>query len=72
MRWADVRRGKGRRRGLRVIYYYFPSSHQIWLMTLYDKDEASDLSAKQKKTLKDSLEIELAARAAKRGTRTRQ
>ena len=29
MRWVDVRRGKGRRGGLRVIYYYFPSDHQI-------------------------------------------
>src|SRR6266568_1632064 len=52
MRWADVRRGKGRRGGLRIIYYYFKSDHQIWLMTAYDKDEASDLHAKEKKTLK--------------------
>jgi len=65
-------RGKGRRGGLRVIYYYLPSDHQIWLMTVYDKDEASDLSPKQKKALKDSIAIELAARAAKRGIRTRQ
>jgi hypothetical protein len=43
--------------------------HQIWLMTLYDKDEASDLSAKQKKLLKDSLEMELAARTTRRGAR---
>jgi hypothetical protein len=35
MRWADVRRGKGRRGGLRVIYYHFLSDHQIWLMTVY-------------------------------------
>ena len=72
MRWADGRRGKGRRGGLRVIYYYFPSDHQIWLMTLYDKDEASDLSTKQKKGLKDAVAMELTARAAKRGNRTRQ
>jgi hypothetical protein len=25
LRWADPRRGKGRRGGLRVIYYYFPN-----------------------------------------------
>ena len=71
VRWADPRRGKGRRGGLRVIYYYFPSGHQIWLMTVYGKDEASDLSPKQKKALKDSIAIELAARTAKRGIRTR-
>ena len=35
MRWADARRGKGRRGGLRIIYYYFASDQQIWLMALY-------------------------------------
>jgi hypothetical protein len=66
MRWADVRRGKGRRGGLRIVYYHFRSDYQIWLMTLYDKDEVSDLTAKEKKTLKAALESELAARASKR------
>jgi hypothetical protein len=66
MRWADIRRGKGRRGGLRIVYYHFRSDHQIWLMTIYDKDEASDLTVKEKKTLKAAIESELAARAAKR------
>ena len=48
LRWADPRRGKGRRGGLRVVYFYFESEQQIWLMTLYDKDEAADLSAERK------------------------
>ncbi len=69
LRWADARRGKGRRGGLRIIYYCFPSGHQIWLMTLYNKDEASDLTAQQKKALKAALETELAARAGKRRAR---
>jgi hypothetical protein len=29
MRWADARRGKGRRGGLRIIYYHFSSDRQI-------------------------------------------
>jgi len=29
IRWADKRRGKGRRGGLRVIYYHFAADHQI-------------------------------------------
>jgi hypothetical protein len=66
VRWADVRRGKGRRGGLRIIYYHFRSDHQIWLMTLYDKAEASDLTASQKKALKASIESELEARTARR------
>ncbi len=65
-RWEDARRGKGRRGGLRIIYYHFPSDHQIWLMTLYDKDEAADLTAAEKKMLKSAIEGELKARAARR------
>jgi hypothetical protein len=68
MRWADVRRGKGRRGGLRIVYYHFRSDHQIWLMTLYDKDEASDLTVKEKNALKAAIQSELAARAT-RGVR---
>jgi len=64
LRWADPRRGKGRRGGLRVIYYYFPGEQQIWLMTLYDKDEASDLTPKQRQALQNAIEIELRARQA--------
>jgi hypothetical protein len=66
MRWADARRSKGRRGGLRIIYYHFSSDHQIWLMTLYGKDDASDLTAQQKKALKLAIEEELAARAVRR------
>ena len=37
LRWADPRRGKGRRGGLRIIYYYLSSEQQIWLMTCMEK-----------------------------------
>jgi hypothetical protein len=72
MRWADARRGKGRRGGLRVIYYYFVHDRQILLMTLYGKDEATDLTAKEKKGLKLAIECELAARAANKQPRRRK
>ncbi len=29
VRWEDSRRGKGKRGGLRVIYYYLSGDHQI-------------------------------------------
>jgi hypothetical protein len=66
LRWADPRRGKGRRSGLRIIYYYFSADQQIWLMTLYDKDEASDLTPKEKKALKIAIDAELHARQTPR------
>ena len=47
-----------------MIYYYFPGEQQIWLMTLYDKAEASDLTAKQRQALKNAIEIELRIRNA--------
>lgn len=55
------RRGKGKRSGLRVIYYYLSADHQIWFFTLYDKDEAADLTAEEKKVLKKAIQAELAA-----------
>jgi hypothetical protein len=44
LRWRDRSRGKGARGGLRVIYYYFLSDVQIWLLTIYGKNEAADLT----------------------------
>jgi len=77
MRWKDSRRGKGRRGkgrrgkgrrgGLRIIYYCFLSDEEIWLLTLFDKDEASDLTKDQKEKIKVALEAERAARK-RRGT----
>ena len=69
LRWADRRRGKGKRGGLRVIYYYLVADSQIWLMTLYDKGEIADLSAAEKRLLKTALDAELARRAARRRPR---
>jgi len=69
VRWADSRRGKGRRGGLRVIYFHFPAEHQIWLMTLYGKNEAADLTPIEKKTLKAAIDGERKAREADRRKR---
>lgn len=44
LRYGDPRRGKGKRGGLRVIYYWWNGESQFWLFTLYDKDELKDLS----------------------------
>jgi hypothetical protein len=62
MRFSDARRGKGKRGGLRIIYFWFQRQEEIWLFAIYDKDEMDDLSAAQKKTLKHALERELEAR----------
>ncbi len=65
LRWKDPRRGKGRRGGLRVIYYCFLSAQEIWLLTLYDKGEAADLTKDERDHLRRALETERAARKAR-------
>jgi hypothetical protein len=62
LRHADLRRGKGKRGGLRVIYYWWDGKRQFWLFTLYDKNEMDDLSSNEKKMLKDMLKRELGSR----------
>lgn len=62
LRFADSRRGKGKRGGLRVIYYWWDAGTQFWLYTLYGKDEMTDLTAKQRRDLKAALKAELEAR----------
>jgi len=62
LRWKDSRRGKGKRGGLRIIYYCFLSDEEIWLLTLYGKDEAADLTKEEKTQLREALEAERAAR----------
>jgi hypothetical protein len=67
LRWRDSRRGKGKRGGLRIIYYCFLSDEEIWLLTLYGKDEAADLSKDEKAQLRRALEAERAARRRRVG-----
>ena len=59
LRFKDVRRGKGKRGGLRVIYYWWNSGFQFWPFTPYDKDEMADLTPKQRVTLKAMIKTEL-------------
>ena len=62
LRFADKRRGKGKRGGVRVIYYYWLGGHQFWLFTLFDKDEMADLTQKERQLLSTMLSKELKAR----------
>jgi hypothetical protein len=65
LRWSDKRRGKGRRGGLRVIYYCFLKDQEIWLLTLYDKNEAADLTKQEWDQLRRALEAERARRKSR-------
>jgi mRNA-degrading endonuclease RelE of RelBE toxin-antitoxin system len=69
LRQADPRRGKGKRGGLRIIYYWWLSGDQFWFFTVYDKDQADDLTVAQRKVLKQLLKTELENRQPKDGER---
>ncbi|WOG27505.1 hypothetical protein [Endozoicomonas sp. 8E] len=40
-------KGKGRCGGLRVIYYYLDEHQRFYLLTLFSKNEMTDLTASQ-------------------------
>jgi hypothetical protein len=62
MRFGDPQRGKGKRGGLRIIYYWWETGHQFWLFTLYGKDELKDLTPTQRKALASMLQNEVRTR----------
>lgn len=62
IRWSDKRRGKGKRGGIRIIYYFYDRGDQFWLFLIYDKDEITDLDSQQKKAFKVALNKEINAR----------
>ena len=62
IRWSDPGRGKGKRGGVRIIYYWFSEGAQFWLFTIYGKDVADNLTSQQKWVLKEMLRDEKAQR----------
>lgn len=50
-------KGKGKRGGSRIIYYFLDEKRRFYLLTIYGKSEMSDLTADQKKQLKDFMEV---------------
>src|SRR6185503_4131070 len=57
LRWAI--RGKGKRGGLRVIYYWDPADDVIYLIYLYAKNELEDIRPDQLKLLRRTIEEDL-------------
>lgn len=43
--------------------YYYIDGPQFWMFTIYDKDEATDLTKEQKKALKKMPDKEVAERS---------
>jgi hypothetical protein len=50
LRWSSVNRGK--RSGIRVIYYWLPDDHQVYMLFAYIKNEQENLTDVQLSTLR--------------------
>jgi mRNA-degrading endonuclease RelE of RelBE toxin-antitoxin system len=50
IRWSSG--GKGKRGGVRIIYYYVTAASQIRLLLIYKKGVKDDLTEKEKKILR--------------------
>ncbi len=56
IRWGIA--GKGKRGGVRAIYYFANSKNQIFMLMVYSKNARSDLSKEQLSLLKKVVERE--------------
>lgn len=57
IRWRTAFRGK--RGGIRVIYYWFVSDDELFMLLAYGKNEKDDLSARELTMLRSIVEGEL-------------
>ena len=57
-RWAA--HGRGKRGGVRVIYYWVTKRHQMLMLLIYPKNARDDLTADERKLLAKLVEQELA------------
>ena len=60
VRWGG--RSKGKRGGVRVIYYVADENTPLYALLIYGKDEQDDLTGEQRKTVKAFAEAIKAAR----------
>jgi mRNA-degrading endonuclease RelE of RelBE toxin-antitoxin system len=54
LRWAV--KGRGKRGGLRVIYYLWRAQGQIWLLTLYSKNVKETIPAHVLRKIKEAID----------------
>ena len=56
IRWAP--QGKGKSGGVRVMYYWKKSDHEIWMLTIYSKSERATISGHQLKQISEAIRHE--------------
>ncbi|HCK65498.1 MAG TPA: hypothetical protein DHW49_04475 [Anaerolineae bacterium] len=56
IRWSMI--GRGKRGGVRAIYYWVVAENQILMLFMYPKNEKDDLTPQQLKVLREIVEKE--------------
>lgn len=56
IRWHG--KGKGKRGGFRIIYYYKSNNGEIWLLTIYAKNEIDNISDHMLKEFRKEIDHE--------------
>ena len=56
VRWAPE--GKGKRDGIRIMYYWKKSDEEIWLLTLYSKSEKASIPGHILRKIAEEIENE--------------
>lgn len=56
IRWSP--KGKGKRGGVRIMYYWKKSDDEIWLLTLYSKSEKATIPGQILKKIAKEIENE--------------
>ena len=54
LRWSAE--GRGKRGGLRIIYYWSANEHQIFMLSVYPKSKQENLTSAQLKALRQTIE----------------
>jgi len=55
IRWKA--QGRGKRGGTRIIYYWQAANKEIWMLTVYAKNEAENIPAHILKKIKEAMEL---------------
>ena len=56
VRWASA--GKGKSGGVRAIYYWKKSEHEIWMLTMYSKSERATIPSHILKQIAEAIDNE--------------
>jgi mRNA-degrading endonuclease RelE of RelBE toxin-antitoxin system len=56
IRWTQ--KGRGKRGGVRIIYYWKKTADEIWLLTIYSKSEKATIPSRILKNIAEEIENE--------------